>query len=234
MGCTCIPRGLQSWSCSIRSRYGFQRACLVRSIAGRVGGASAVPTSYGPRFRLMSSCRTAPLTSAPPNAFATSLAPSPGCRSTWPPTRTVTLPTLVDDASDNWLLDTGPLVALLSRDDAAHDRCAATFDAIRGHLLTSEAVLTEAMHLLDRQRAGASACLDFFIRLGAVLVPLTPARLSLCRDLMVRYADTPMDFADATLVAFAEEFSIARVLTLDRRGFVTYRWRRSRRFSIAP
>ena len=143
------------------------------------------------------------------------------------------MPTLVND-NDNWLLDTGPLVALLSRDDAAHDRCVASFDSIRGHLLTSEAVLTEAMHLLDRQRGGMRACLDFFIRLGAILVPMTPARLSSSRDLMARYADTPMDYADATLVAFAEEFAIARVMTLDRRGFVTYRWRRSRRFTIAP
>jgi predicted nucleic acid-binding protein len=43
-----------------------------------------------------------------------------------------------------------------------------------------------------------------------------------------------MDFADATLVALAEEFGIGNVLTLDRRGFVPYRWRRTKRFTIAP
>jgi len=37
---------------------------------------------------------------------------------------------------------------------------------------------------------------------------------------MARYDDTPMDFADATLVALAEEFGGGHVLTLDRRGFV--------------
>jgi hypothetical protein len=143
------------------------------------------------------------------------------------------LPTSVTAAA-NWLLDTGPLVALLSRDDAAHERCAAALEAVRGQLLTSEAVLTEAMHLLGRRSDGARACVEFFIRPGALLVPMTTERLRRCRDLMARYVDTPMDFADSSLVVLAEEFSVGRVLTLDHRGFATYRWRRTRRFSIAP
>jgi predicted nucleic acid-binding protein len=143
------------------------------------------------------------------------------------PTRTATLP-ISGIAAGNWLLDTPPLVALLSRDDAAHAACVAAFGSTRGHLSTSEAVLTEAMHLLGRRPAGSRACLEFFIRPGALLVPTTSARLRLCRDLMARYDDTPMDFADATLVALAEEFGVGHVLTLDRRGFVPYRWRRTR------
>ena len=38
-----------------------------------------------------------------------------------------------------------------------------------------------------------------------------------------RYADTPMDFADATLVLLAERLAVHEILTLDRRGFNTYR-----------
>lgn len=143
------------------------------------------------------------------------------------------MPTSAAPAS-NWLLDTGPLVALLSKSDAAHSSCRAAFESIRGRLITSEAVLTEAMHLLGRQREGARACFEFFLRSGAILVPLTLARLTLCRELMKRYADTPMDFADATLVALADELGMGNVLTLDRRGFATYRWKRTSRFTIAP
>lgn len=40
---------------------------------------------------------------------------------------------------------------------------------------------------------------------------------------MQRYADTPMDFADATLVLLAERLAIHEILTLDCRGFNTYR-----------
>lgn len=90
------------------------------------------------------------------------------------------------------------------------------------------------MHLLGRRPEGANACLEFFLRSAAILVPMTPERLTRCRDLMTRYANVPMDFADASLVAMAEEFTIGRVLTLDRRGFETYRWRQHKPFSIAP
>jgi predicted nucleic acid-binding protein len=130
------------------------------------------------------------------------------------------------------LLDTGPLVALLSKNDSAHDRCVDVFTTFRGHLLTTEAVLTEAMHLVGRR--GAAPCLDFFLRAGALIVPAHLRRLQRCHDLVVRYADVPMDFADATLVALAEEFGIGDVFTLDQRGFHTYRWGRTRRFTLVP
>jgi len=135
-------------------------------------------------------------------------------------------------AAGNSLLDTGPLVALLSKNDAAHQQCVEVFASFRGHLLTTEAVVTEAIRLVGRR--GAAACLDFFLRAGALIVPVDVRRLQRCRDLMIRYADVPMDFADATLVALAEEFGVGHIFTLDRRGFTTYRWRRTRSFTLAP
>lgn len=136
--------------------------------------------------------------------------------------------------ADIWLLDTGPLVAVLSKTDVAHERCVAALESFRGHLVTSEAVLTEALHLVRRVPAGQGTCLELFLRGGALLVAMDAARLARCRDLMARYRDTPMDFADATLVALAEELGVGHVFTLDHRGFATYRWRRTRRFTIVP
>ena len=46
--------------------------------------------------------------------------------------------------------------------------------------------------------------------------------------LMERSADTPMDFADATLLLLAEALDVQHVLTLDRRGFAVYRTRQNR------
>jgi predicted nucleic acid-binding protein len=132
------------------------------------------------------------------------------------------------------LLDTGPLVALLHRGDRDHERCAVLLREFRGVLLTTEPVLTEAMYLLGRMRGGAAACLAFFDRRGAVLVPQTRDSLSRCAELMERYADVPMDFADATLVALAEETGIRRVFSLDRRGFAAYRPGGRGRFERVP
>ena len=136
--------------------------------------------------------------------------------------------------ADRALLDTGPLVAILHRDDRHHRRCVEAFESFRGHLLSTEAVLTEAMHLLARIPGGQQDCLEFFIRGGAVLVPATRASLRRCQSLMAQYQDVPMDFADATLVALAEETSIRDILTLDRRGFEVYRIGKSGTFRLLP
>ncbi len=132
------------------------------------------------------------------------------------------------------LLDTGALVACLHRDDRDHARCARVLEQLRGPLLTTEPVLTEAMFLLSRVRRGPSVCLEFFVRGGAVLVPQSNASLRRCAELIRRYASLPMDFADATLVALAEETGIRRVFTLDRRDFSVYRVGARGSFEILP
>jgi predicted nucleic acid-binding protein len=54
------------------------------------------------------------------------------------------------------------------------------------------------------------------------------------RELMEKYRDLPMDFADAALVRVAERDSLTRVFTLDRKHVSIYRPGRGRRFSIVP
>ena len=41
-------------------------------------------------------------------------------------------------------------------------------------------------------------------------------------ELMAKYADRPMDFADASLVATAERLRLERIVTLDRADFTIY------------
>ncbi|MFZ4777380.1 MAG: hypothetical protein ACOYM3_18585 [Terrimicrobiaceae bacterium] len=49
---------------------------------------------------------------------------------------------------------------------------------------------------------------------------------------MARYTDTPMDFADATLVLTAGAWGCGDILTLDERGFRTFRFNRSKPFRL--
>jgi uncharacterized protein len=132
------------------------------------------------------------------------------------------------------LLDTGPLVALLNARDHDHSRCVETFREFRGRLLTTEPILTEAMQLLAPIHGAGAACIDFFVRQAAVLVPQSAASLVRAKILLAKYDDVPMDFADATLVVLAEEVKMSQVFTLDRRGFSVYRFGRKRSFSIFP
>lgn len=132
------------------------------------------------------------------------------------------------------LLDTGALVSLLDRSQRLHADCTRLLEEWRGTIVSTEAVLTEATHLLGRVKGGRQACLDFFIAGGALLIPSAEGSLRRCRKLLEEYADLPMDYADSTLVALGEELGTNLVFTTDRRDFAVYRLRGRRHFRVLP
>jgi predicted nucleic acid-binding protein len=123
------------------------------------------------------------------------------------------------------LTDTGPLIALLDRDDrhhrAAHE---VAFDLPPGPLLTTMPCFTEAMHIL-RARGGhryQTALWAMYLDGRVALHDLSAAELTRMAALMDKYNDTPMDLADASLVSAAEASTSRRVFTFDRH-FLFYR-----------
>lgn len=132
------------------------------------------------------------------------------------------------------LLDTGPLVALLDASERRHVDCATTFSAWRGAVVTTEAVVTEAAYLLSSAGADGTLPIQFCLRGGAVVKAWTDTRADRASELMRKYRDIPMDYADATLVALAEELDTPNAFTLDLRGFRAYRWKTRRAFKIYP
>jgi predicted nucleic acid-binding protein len=132
------------------------------------------------------------------------------------------------------LLDTGVLVALLDASENEHGSCSSLFRDLRARLVTTEPVLTESVYLLGPDVRAQRACIEFVTRGGATLVPQSTRSLERAATLMRKYSDVPMDLADATLVVLAEELGTSEVLTLDRRGFSTYRIRGRKPFDILP
>ena len=132
------------------------------------------------------------------------------------------------------LVDTGFILALLDRDDRWHHPCVTVFEDVRLPLLTSEAVLTELFHLVGDSFSESSAAWKF-VRSGAVtLGSISDVELPALHELMSRYKDRPMDFADATLVHLAQRESISTMLTIDHNDFETYRIGSKKRFTILP
>lgn len=107
-------------------------------------------------------------------------------------------------------------------------------DRFRGVFVTTEAVLTESLHLLAKTHRGADNCLRFFIRGAATLAPASRSALVRSREIMEQYADLPADYADASLIALGEELGVHTVFTLDRRGFSAYRDRAGKAFEMRP
>ncbi len=136
--------------------------------------------------------------------------------------------------SANALIDTGAILALLDSSDRWHNRCVDAFRQLRLPLLTSEAVLTEVFHLLGETRREMEAAWKF-IRSGALTFgTIDETELPALHQLMSRYWDRPMDFADATLVYLAKRESLSQILTVDHADFSTYRIEGKRQFRVLP
>jgi len=111
------------------------------------------------------------------------------------------------------LVDTGFLVALLSRRDAHHHWAVAQAPRLPPPWMTCEAVLSEAFHLLGR--AGTRSLVPL-LRRGAVVCSYRLANdIDAVLKLLERYGDVPMSLADACLVRMTETLNEPMLLTTD-------------------
>lgn len=125
------------------------------------------------------------------------------------------------------IVDTGAWLALANPRDRFHGRVRQAFGAVREPLVTTLPVLTEVTHLL-LARLGTDAMLRFVNgwAAGAFRVfDLTAAQVPRVATLMKKYADLPMDLADASLVLLAEALDDGRIISTDLRDFRTYKWK---------
>jgi hypothetical protein len=127
------------------------------------------------------------------------------------------------------LLDRGPIVALFDPADSDHQPCASRLAALEEPLITTVPVLTEAFHLLGPGSTGSQRLMDFVANQGLHVWFLDASALGRAFELMVQYADHPMDLADASLVVLAESLKLRKVFTIDRADFTTYRIKKGHR-----
>jgi len=132
------------------------------------------------------------------------------------------------------LIDTGAILAILESDDRWHTACVEELNSVHVPLLTTEAVLTEAFHLIGIRPDNVERLWDF-VRSGALTVKeISDNNLPDLHRLMARYSDRPMDFADATLVHVAIRENISLILTIDHDDFETYRLAGNKKFIVRP
>lgn len=128
------------------------------------------------------------------------------------------------------LVDSGPLVAVFSRTDDWHE---VVRQWLQNHptiaLVTTWAVVTEVCALLAR-RVHNEAALDFlrWADRGGIEVD-RPVEASLASVLQIaqRFADLPLDVADASIAEAAQRLRIEHVLSIDS-DFDIYRNRQGR------
>ena len=113
------------------------------------------------------------------------------------------------------IADTGPLVAILDRDDRDHAWAVREGRRLPPKMLSCEAVLSE-VHFLTQDIPEAKDRIESWLADGRLELPFSVRdHHSLLHELMVRYASVPMSFADACLVRMSELWPEAPVFTLD-------------------
>jgi len=121
-----------------------------------------------------------------------------------------------------YLLDTGPLVAAFRRpedQDPFTPWAAKLLRSLPYPLFTCDAVLTEAAHFLRSPTKLLEA-----LRRGLLVSQFdTQTAAPRLAELVEKYADRSMDFADACLVYMSEQTRDCKVVTIDRADFVVYR-----------
>jgi len=99
------------------------------------------------------------------------------------------------------------LVALMNRRDRHHRRFLEYLGSFEERLVTTWPVLTEVAHQVPTPRALDVLALAERDELGVVELRNAAGRI---RQLMRKYADRPMDLADASLVWAAEATGVER------------------------
>jgi len=122
------------------------------------------------------------------------------------------------------VVDSGFLIGLFDETDPLHARCRAFLKDYRGRFLTTEAVLAEALALLSSvQQLRCLAWLGDAAGADLLEIDRRPLDFRSLEKLLRKYADQPMDLADASVVLLATRTGVREILTADRRDFAVYR-----------
>lgn len=124
----------------------------------------------------------------------------------------------------------------MDRSDAWHERVRAWWDRVVEDVVVPVAVLPEITYLLQ-SRIGPRAEAAFVRAVASdefVVEALEPEDIARAADLMVAYADFPLGFVDASIVATAERLGVGTLLTTDRRHFSVVRPAHVERLTLVP
>ncbi|MEM8506070.1 MAG: PIN domain-containing protein [Cyanobacteria bacterium P01_D01_bin.1] len=133
------------------------------------------------------------------------------------------------------IADTGFVVALVNQADENHTAAKRTY-ANQKQILLPQTVLAEVAYLLHRD-AGTTHLVRFLTSLTDSRfqpICLIAQDFSCTAAILRQYADSRIDFVDASVMALAERYGLDTILTLDRRDFSLYQPPHCATFTLLP
>jgi predicted nucleic acid-binding protein len=131
------------------------------------------------------------------------------------------------------LIDTSALIALVDTADRWHSACLEAATRLSHPIATTAAVFAEFLHFRGQPLHHLQAAWRLARSRSIKVLPIDDDDLPELERLMLKYADRPMDFADATLVRLAEREGLTTILTVDR-DFHVYRIGGRKAFRVLP
>jgi len=123
---------------------------------------------------------------------------------------------------DRILIDAGPFIALFDSDDNQHHKIRKFFVNYHSQFISTLAVFAEVSHMLDFSVKAQQDFYEWVMHKGVIISDINQHDMPRIVELTKKYADLPMDFADATLVITAEKTGIREIVSLDK-DFDIYR-----------
>jgi len=120
------------------------------------------------------------------------------------------------------LLDAGPLIALFDSSEKHHLRIRSFLNKSSYRFVSTLAVFAEVSHMLDFSVKAQKDFYEWVMYKGVIISDINQNDMPRLVELTDKYADLPMDFADATLIITAEKTGIREIISLDK-DFDIYR-----------
>ena len=133
------------------------------------------------------------------------------------------------------IADSGFIVALANRLDQRHADVRPVYLQYP-QILLPQLVLVEVAYLIGRD-VGIPTVVRFLKSIPASrfsLIEATAQDINRAADIMDQYADSKVDFVDASVMAITERLNITTVLTIDQRDFSLFRPLHCQHFILRP
>jgi predicted nucleic acid-binding protein len=116
-------------------------------------------------------------------------------------------------STNSYLVDAGPLIGFLDRDDQWHEWSLRTLEVLDEPLTTTETVVAEVCHKLRKLRPAMAVIPKLVAERRLILVPVFSGNPQRVGELLMKYPG--MDAGDATLVVLSELYPRAKLITVD-------------------
>ena len=113
------------------------------------------------------------------------------------------------------IIDTGPIVAFLNKNDSYHNWAKNQFSLMSPPFISCEAVISEACFLLRKFPQGPQNIMELVERNLLILPFDLQVETKTIKKLMIKYQNIPMSLADACLVRLCEQISDSVICSLD-------------------